>query len=372
MLIARRELLLGGLSAGAATMAAACANKPMYAVASAPGPEARAPRATAVIDMHAHFYPPEWLALVEKEGPANGVKVGTNDKGWRTLTIGDTNVALSPAHTDVATRLQRMDEQGVDVQALSLSLPMVAWAPPALGLKLAQVFNDACSAAHTQHPKRYAGTVMLPMQAPDLALQELERASKLPGMRALYLATNVLGKNLDDKSYLPVFAKCHDLGWPVLLHPVDPVGAERMRSYYLRNLLGNPYDTGIAAASLVFGGVMDSFPRLEVVLPHGGGAFPALIGRLDHGTEVRPELQHMKQPASAYLRRFHYDTILHSPTILSNLIRQVGADRVVVGSDYPFDMGYPKPVEVVERLSDVTPSDRELILGKNAARLLKL
>lgn len=372
MLIGRREVLLGGLSAGAVALGAACASRQGYTVASAPAPVAPTPHATTVIDMHAHFYPPEWLALVEKEGPANGVKLGTNDKGWRTLTIADSTVALSPAHTDVATRLQRMNEQGVDVQALSLSLPMVAWAPPALGLKLAQAFNDACSAAHAQHPKRYVGTAMLPMQAPDLALPELERAAKLPGMRALYLATNVLGKNLDDKAYLPIFAKCDELGWPVMLHPVDPVGAERMKAYYLRNLLGNPYDTGIAAASLVFGGVMDAFPKLDVVLPHGGGAFPALIGRLDHGTEVRPELKHMKQPASAYLRRFHYDTISHNGTILLNLIRQVGADRVVIGSDYPFDMGYAKPVDVVEHLTDVTPADRELIEGKNAARLLKL
>src|SRR5262249_53189769 len=126
-----------------------------------------------VVDVHAHYYPPEWLRIVEKEGPALGVKLGKNDKGWTTVTIGDGTVALSPAHTDVETRVQKMDAQGVDVQLLSLSLPMVYWAPPPLGLKLAQAFNDAASAACTAHPKRFSGSVMLPMQAPDLALPEL-------------------------------------------------------------------------------------------------------------------------------------------------------------------------------------------------------
>jgi len=145
-----------------------------------------------------------------------------------------------------------------------------------------------------------------------------------------------------------------------------------MRRHYLRNLLGNPYDTGIAAASLIFGEVMDRFPRLEVMLPHAGGAFPALVGRLDHGARVRAENKHLKELPSTYLRRFHYDTIGHNNALLANLIRQVGADRVVLGSDYTFDMGVEKPVEVVEKLSELSARDRNLILGENAARLLKI
>ena len=156
------------------------------------------------------------------------------------------------------------------------------------------------------------------MQAPNLALQELDRAANLPGMRGVYLATHVMGKNLDDKSFWPIYERCQALGFPVLLHPVDPVGADRMRSYYLRNFLGNPYDTGIAAASLMFGGVMDAYPKLEVVLPHAGGTFPALIGRMTHGSGVRPETKHMTKSPMTYLRRFHYDTISHSPQIMGD------------------------------------------------------
>ena len=158
-------------------------------------------------------------------------------------------------------------------------------------------------------------------------------------MRGIYLATHVNDAELDDRRFWKIYAKAEELEWPVFLHPIDTIGRERTTRYYLRNLLGNPYDTGLAAASLVFGGVLDAFPKLEVNLPHAGGTFPWLIGRLDHGTKVRPELRHMKALPSAYLRRFTYDTIGHNDQITYNLIRLVGADRVVMGSDYCFDMG---------------------------------
>ena len=363
MAIGRRKFLAGGLAA---------AGWLLQGCASSQAPAARQRYDMPVIDTHAHWFPEEWVALLEREGAANGAKMGRNERGAVTFAVPGITSFFTAPYIDIGIRLQRMDEQGVDVHALSLTSPMVYWAPPAFGLKLSQVFNDACSTAHLKHPKRLFGMASLPMQAPQLALRELERAATLPGMRGAYLSTHVNGANLDDKTFFPIYAKCEELAWPVFLHPVDPVGGERMREYYLRNLLGNPYDTGVAAASLVFGGVMDSFPRLEVMLPHAGGTFPALIGRLDRGTAVRQELTHMKQPASAYLRRFHYDTIGHNGAIIVNVIRQVGADRVVLGSDYTFDMGYERPVDVVERLTDLTQRERELILGRNAARLLKI
>jgi aminocarboxymuconate-semialdehyde decarboxylase len=180
------------------------------------------------------------------------------------------------------------------------------------------------------------------------------------------------GKNLDDESLFPVYGACERLGLPIFLHPVSPVGTERMRKYHLGNFLGNPYETGIAAASLMFGGVMDEFPDLEVMLPHAGGTFPHLIGRMDHGTTVRAECKHMTKPPSSYLRRFHYDTITHSDSILLNLIRQVGADRGVMGSDCPADMSYTQPVQVIERINELKADERELIVSGNAARLLKV
>jgi len=258
------------------------------------------------------------------------------------------------------------------VHALSLTTPMVYFASRDFGLALAQCYNDCAAAAHDRHPERLFGLAQVPMQAPDLAVRELERAAKLPGMKGLYLATNINGTDLDDKKFWDVYAKCEELGWSIFLHPVDTVGRDRTAKYYLRNLCGNPYDTGIAAAHLIFGGVLDAFPKLSFNLPHAGGTMPGLIGRWDHGTKVRPELKHMKRRPSAYLRRFTYDTIAHDDTIAMNLVRQVGADRVLLGSDYCFDMGLAQPVKTVERWKGLKASEREQILGKTAAKLLKL
>jgi aminocarboxymuconate-semialdehyde decarboxylase len=325
-----------------------------------------------VIDTHAHWFPDEWVKLIEKEGAKNGAKLGRNEQGHPTFITEKMVQFFSPPFIDLDLRLQAMDKTGVDVHALSLTSPMVYWAPKEFSLALSQCYNDAASRAHQKHPKRFIGTAMLPMQAPDLALKELERASKLPGMRAVYMATNINGVDLDEKSFWPVYAKCEELGWPIMLHPVDTIGADRTKKFYLRNLLGNPYESGVAAAHLIFGGVLDAFPRLEVMLPHAGGTFPVLIGRLDRGAKVRPELKHMKQPPSAYARRFTYDTIGHNDIIIMNLIRLVGADRVMLGSDYCFDMGYERPVDVVQGLTEISGSERDAILGGTAAKLLRL
>ena len=324
-----------------------------------------------IIDIHAHWYPEEWLKLFEKDGPKEGASLERTAKGYTIRTERITN-AFSDEFVSLDLRLQGMRRQGVDIQALSLTAPMVNWASPGLGLALSQAYNDAASAAHLKHPGQLFGLAILPMQAPELALKELERCSKLPGMRGLYVATNINGADLDEKRFWDVYAKTEELGWTMYLHPVDTIGRERTTRYYLKNLLGNPYDTGVAAAHLVFGGVLDAFPKLEVNLPHAGGTFPWLIGRLDHGTKVRPELKHMKRMPSEYLRRFSYDTIGHDDRINSNLVRLVGADRVLLGTDYCFDMGLTDPVATIERLDFLSVEERNLIKGGTAARLLRL
>jgi len=323
------------------------------------------------IDIHAHWYPEEWLKLLEKDGPGEGARLERSVTGYTVRTERMTN-AFDEEFVGLDLRMAGMRRQGVDLHALSLTTPMVYWASPALGLALSEAYNDAASAAHLRHPDKFIGLAMLPMQAPELALKELERSAKLPGMRGLYLATNINGADLDEKRFWDLYAKAEELGWPVFLHPVDTIGRERTTRYYLKNLLGNPYDTGVAAASLIFGGVLDAFPKLEVNLPHAGGTFPGLIGRLDHGTKVRTELKHMKRLPSEYLRRFSYDTIGHDDRINANLVRLVGADRVLLGSDYCFDMGLADPVATVERIGGLMDAERDMIKGGTAARLLKL
>jgi aminocarboxymuconate-semialdehyde decarboxylase len=332
---------------------------------------ARALSACRVIDIHAHWYPVDWLKLFQRDGAAEDAKLERTAKGYTIRTARIVN-AFDDEFVHLELRLAGMERQRVDMHALSLTAPMVYWASPGFGLALAQAYNDSVSAAHVRHPSRFVGLAMLPMQAPELALKELERAAKLPGVRGLYLATHVNGINLDDRRFWDIYAKAEELGWSIFLHPIDTIGRERTASYYLRNLLGNPYDTGVAAASLVFGGVLDAFPKLEFNLPHAGGTFPWLIGRLDHGTKVRPELSHMKSLPSAYLRRFTYDTIGHNADINTWLIRLVGADRVTLGSDYCFDMGLADPLGDIERLEAIPAAERELIIGETAARLLRL
>src|ERR671934_1293408 len=324
------------------------------------------------VDIHAHWYPEEWLALFAKDGANEGASLAHKADGGFMLRAKHITNAFDERFVVVDERVKAMDERRIDVHALSLTTPMVYWASAALGLALSQAFNDAASAAHKKHPQRLVGLAMVPMHAPELAVKELERAAKLPGIKGMYLATNVNGEELDERKFWDVYAKCEELGWAIFLHPVDTIGQERTKKYYLKNLCGNPYDTGIAVAHLIFGGVMDRFPKLEVNLPHAGGTFPWLIGRWDHGTKVRPELKHMKLPPSSYLRRFTYDTIGHDDRINAALVRLVGTDRVTLGSDYCFDMGLDDPLATVDRIAGLSEEDKQRIAGGNALKLLHL
>jgi aminocarboxymuconate-semialdehyde decarboxylase len=186
------------------------------------------------------------------------------------------------------------------------------------------------------------------------------------------MATAVNGRNLDDKAFFPVYAKCEELGWPIFPHPIYPLGAERMRGYNLRNLLGNPVEIGIAAASLIYGGVLDEFPKLDVMLPRAGGNLPFGIGRFDRNARVRKDAQTTKEPPSAYLRRFYCDSIIESAEILTSLVRLMGADRIVFGTDYASDMRDERPVEFIESLTALSDRERDLILAGNAERLFRL
>jgi aminocarboxymuconate-semialdehyde decarboxylase len=330
------------------------------------------PRSLAV-DIHAHYFPEPYLRLLETEGGPLGVRPTHADpRNPSVLVKPSPGKPLESVFYDLDLRRRVMDRQGVRVHALSLTTPMVYWADGALGLRLARIVNDAMAEAHTAFPDRFVGLATLPLQEPSLAIEELERAARLPGIRGVYFGTNVNGRDLSEPALLPVWERIDALRLPVFLHPITVIGAERLTPYYLGNLLGNPFDTAVAAAKLVFSGILDRFPRLTVCLPHAGGAFPYLVGRLERGRKLRPECAHLKRPLSAYVRRFTYDTIGHAPESLGYLIRLVGADRVMIGSDYCFDMGYERPVRVITGLPGLSRSDRMRILGGTAARLLRL
>jgi aminocarboxymuconate-semialdehyde decarboxylase len=249
---------------------------------------------------------------------------------------------------------------------------MVYWAEPDFGQRLAATYNDEVARAHERHPRRLFGLASLPMHAPDLAVREVERAAALPGVRGFYAATRVLDKELSDAEFFPVYERIEALGLPLFLHPVFVIGAERLAAFYLTNLLGNPFESAIAAAHLIFGGVLDRFPRLTVVLPHAGGAFPWLVGRLNRGWEKREDLKKIRQAPVEYLRRFYYDTIGYSDPVIDYLVRVVGADRVLMGSDYCFPIAYEQPVSIVTANPALDEAAKHAILSGNARALLRL
>jgi len=288
------------------------------------------------------------------------------------IAVGQVAIGpITPHYHDLEVRLKTMGSRGVTVHALSLMPPMVYWADGALGLRLARIVNDGMAEASRAHPERFVFLATLPMQDPEAAINEVDRAVTELGCRGIYLGTNVRGKELTDPSFAPIFERIDALKMPIFLHPLNVIGVQRLTSYYLHNLLGNPFDTAVAAANIIFSGLLDRFPKLQICLPHAGGAFPYLIGRLNHGWRVRQECKALKKAPSSYLRRFTYDTISHAPESLDYLIKLVGADRVMMGSDYCFDMGYDRPVNIVTALQ-LSRADKEKILSGNAARLLRL
>jgi aminocarboxymuconate-semialdehyde decarboxylase len=331
---------------------------------------ARAPS----IDIHAHYFPETYLNVFNEDGKRFNAEYRMTEKGFYYKCPIREAGPQSIRFIDLKQRIADMDRQGIEVQAISLTNPMTYWGDEVLSHKLAVAWNDGASAAHLAYPNRLVALLTLPMLYPDRAVDELNRASKLPGMRGVYAGCNVNNKDLDDPLFEPIWARIEELDLPVFLHPIETGklgGEQRLGPFYLSNLLGNPFDTAIAACHLIFGGVLDRHPKLQVCLAHGGGALPILIGRIDHGWQVRPETRHLPQAPSTYLRRFTYDTIVHSKPIMEFLIAEVGADRIMIGSDYCADMGYERPVQFLDEIS-LTSAGRRMILGGTARGILKL
>lgn len=358
--VSRRQFLgVGGMAAAALALGRSAAAQP--------------PAATPALDTHAHYFPMEYLTSIAERGGAQGFTVNLTAPAGVTLTGGGAVTVLDPSYWDLAKRLAAMDAAGIQLHALSLTMPMPHLASGERAAELARIYNDAVVRAHAAHPQRFVGCVALPLNDIPASLVELDRIGSNKAMRAAYSPTNISGKELSDASLFPLYEKLQALNLPLMLHPHPAVvGLDRMQKFYLPNLLGNPFDTTLAVAHLVFGGVMDRFPRLNVLLPHAGGAFPYLYGRIQKGQQAIPDLRNVaERPVADYLKRFYYDTITHSPAALKYLVDLVGVDRVVLGSDYCFNMGYERPRDIVSQLA-IAPADRDRILFGNAQRLLAM
>jgi aminocarboxymuconate-semialdehyde decarboxylase len=363
--LSRRQILQGSLA-----VAVTAAGGVKDALAQQATPAARKNAGTRAIDIHAHYFPQAYFDLFPTEG--YGSEFHMTEQGFFFKTPNYANGPLSPKFINLNDRLADMDAQGVVVHALSLTGPMTYWVRGKLALQLARTWNDAAIVAHQAHPDRFVVLATLPMLDPDLAVDELNRVSKIPAVRGVYMGTFIGDHDLDDPLFEPIFARIEALDLPVFLHPVAPtVGGKRLQPYSFTNLVSYPMDTTIAACHLIFGGVLDRYPRLRITLPHAGGMLPNLIGRLDHGWKTIAAAKQCAQTPSAYLQRFTYDIITHSKPLLEYLISQVGVDRIMLGSDYCYEVGYKQPVEEVEQLN-LNSEQRRLILGGTAAKLLKI
>jgi aminocarboxymuconate-semialdehyde decarboxylase len=331
------------------------------------------------VDFHAHVIPAPYLDEV-RAGRVPGMRTERSG-GGEVLEVAAgapsgpmaQRIALSPAWLDSRARLAAMAAAGVDVQVVSVvQFIYHYWLDAGRGAELARVANDGVAAMVAADRRRFAGMATVPLQDGPASVAELERAHGELGFRAVEIGTHVNGMPLDAPALAPFWARAETLGMVVFIHPYAPLGIEHLGAYYLHNLLGNPFDTTLAVSRLLFGGVFERHPRLRVCLAHGGGALPAVIGRLEKGYEVFEVCRaHGAGRPAGYLGRLWYDTITHDVTALEALVARVGAGRVLLGSDYPFTIGDLDPVRTVEKLG-IDRAARDAILGGNAISLLDL
>lgn len=324
-----------------------------------------------VIDFHNHFYPTTYLDDV-RAGPSN-VRFTLDTDGNPVLHYpGDYNVVV-PGHRDITHRTSTLEQHGVDCQVLTFTSPGTHVEPPDRAVQLARSVNDAFAEIVAAHAGRFTALATLPLNAPQAAALELERAMTELHMPGAMVFSNVNGEALSDGHFQPVWQKADELGAVLYVHPIHPVGVEAMTDYWLMPLVGFLSDTTLAAAKLVFSGTVQRYPNIRWALAHLGGAIPYIAERLDRGFHAFPECrEHLDCPPSEYLRRFYYDTVNFDPRAVRVAIDFAGADQILAGSDYPHRIGsIPRMLESIAAL-DVSAEERSAILGGNAAKLLRL
>lgn len=323
-----------------------------------------------VIDVHAHFTPPEWIEGMRRDGAAHGCHIEEDDAGRLSLRVGDGRpAALQSFLSDLPARVSAMRARGLDRQVLSPPMTIVTYQLEGVhGQAVSRLFNETNAEAARGEPGLIP-VATIPMQSSRAAVEELRYAVDVLGMRMVEIGTHVSGVNLDDDAFQPFFECAADLGILVQLHPHRVAAAERLGRYYMNNLVGNPMDTAIAAASLILGGVMERYPSLNICLVHGGGALPYLLGRVIHGHGAVAAARAVPGSPETYFRRFYFDTILHDPRMLAFLHQLAGEERLLLGTDYPYDMGETDPLGLLERAG---LGESDAVRGGNAARLLGL
>jgi aminocarboxymuconate-semialdehyde decarboxylase len=328
------------------------------------------------IDVHTHILPPHWPDLEKRYGYGGFPGMKKRDDGAADMFVDCRHFrTFQPNSWDPATRIADCERSAVQVQVLSTVPVMFSyWAKPAHCLDLSRMINDHIAETAADNPTRFVGLATVPLQAPELAIRELERAVKELGLAGVEIGTHVNGWNLNEPELFPFFEAAAELGAAVFVHPWDMMGRERMQRYWLPWLVAMPAETSLAICSMIFGGVLERLPALRVNFAHGGGSFPATIGRIEHGFNVRPDLVAIDNKVNPreYLGRFYLDSLVHDAVMLRYLINLVGEDRVTMGSDYPFPLGEQRPGALIESMEDISVTTKRKLLGENALNWLGL
>jgi len=333
----------------------------------------RRDRKSLTVDVHCHVLTAEVERLVsgcsekQAEAAAQLRMYGAESVEYnRTLFAG-----LMPELTDVNERLRRMDSMGVDIQIISPSPNQYYyWADFDLAKQIVAVQNEHITSVCAGHPDRLRGLGNVALQHPELSVQQLTDCVRKYRLHGVEISSAVNGLELSDARFERFWAKAEELGCLVFIHPLGTSLGERVDRHYLGNIVGQPIETTLALSHLIFGGVLDRFPGLKICAAHGGGYLPSYVGRSDHGFAVRPEARKIKHRPSEYLKRIYFDSLVYTAEGLRHLIAEVGVAQVMLGTDYPFDMGAYEPEKLIAAVPGLTDQDREQILGGNAARLL--
>ena len=343
------------------------------------------------IDLHTHILPRDWPDLDAKYGYSGFVRLDHYKPCCARMMIGDRVFReITDNVWDPKRRIEECDRDGVSMQVLSTVPVMFSyWAKPADALDLSRRLNDHIAEIVREHPKRFAGLATIPMQDPDLAASELDRCVRELGFRGAQIGTHVdanthFGRldalNLDNASLQPVWSTAEQLGAAIFVHPWDMAGKERMPKYWLPWLVGMPAESSVAICSMIFGGVFQRFPKLRVAFAHGGGAFPFTIGRIEHAFHVRPDLMTTENNTNprSYLAHgttpahFYVDSLVHDPDSLKLLLKFFGAQRVALGSDYPFPLGESHPGKLIESMKELSMKEKAQLMSGTAREFLGL
>ncbi|MEK5334241.1 amidohydrolase family protein [Lysinibacillus sp. FSL W8-0992] len=326
------------------------------------------------VDFHTHIIPEDIPNFVEKFG---GERWPTLEK---TCTCGANIMVAGQVFREVTDqvwspekRIQDMDAEGVDIQVLSpIPVTFSYWAEAHAAEEMARIQNDFIANTVRQYPKRFIGIGTVPLQDVEVAIREMDRCIHELGLKGIEIGTNVNSKNLDDPAFTAFFEMAEKWEVPLFIHPWETLGKDRMPRHNFMYTVGMPSETALAAASLINGGVIEKFPKLKVCFAHGGGSFPYILPRLDQGWKVWPHLRLTSKPPSYYAKNFYFDSLNYDPLNLQYLIDRFGADKIVMGSDYPFLLREIPPGKIVDETLHLSEEQRRDILGRNALAFLNI